>query len=215
MTPPGTQHETRPARDEDIDALTGIARACFAMAPEWRAPDRITRRWWARLIARPDCRVIVAADALGPAGFSIYVPDAAAWRRLERTGPHSRPLKLLVLATNPAMLRSRIAKRRRARHAPPDAGSPRADTRTPADDASWREAEFFIGLIAVLARCRGAGVGSGLLAETERHATERGARLVRLHMDPRNSRARSFYEAHGYRLGGRDGSSFVMVKVLP
>ena len=51
------------------------------------------------------------------------------------------------------------------------------------------------GRRAVEARARGRGIGAALLAEAERHARERGARLMRLHAQ---TGVQGLYSACGY-----------------
>lgn len=70
----------------------------------------------------------------------------------------------------------------------------------PTDDSPWL---FDLYWIAVLDSCRGMGIGSALLAATERRVARLGG--TRIHIET-SSRAqylptRRFYEKHGYRKG--------------
>ncbi len=57
--------------------------------------------------------------------------------------------------------------------------------------------------LAVDGAARGAGVGASLLADAERVARRRGARVLRLEVRPGNRRALRLYRARGYREFGR------------
>ncbi len=67
----------------------------------------------------------------------------------------------------------------------------------------WRES--YLELLWMSTRTRGAGLGSKLLKEAERHARRRGSRLM--HQNTYSFPAPVFYEKQGYRrLGTRSGS---------
>jgi GNAT superfamily N-acetyltransferase len=67
----------------------------------------------------------------------------------------------------------------------------------------WRES--YIELLWLSARARGAGFGSQLIKEAERHARRRGSRLI--HLNTFSFQAPGFYEKCGYRrFGGMSGS---------
>ena len=67
----------------------------------------------------------------------------------------------------------------------------------------WRES--YVELLWLSARARGAGFGSRLIKEAERHARRRGSRLI--HLNTYSFQAPGFYEKQGYRrFGGISGS---------
>jgi len=202
----------------DVDRLTEIVQIGFPMAPEWRAPRFIIRRWWLGLMGRDDCRVIsLRVDGVHH-GFIIYVADEPTWDRIESTGPNSKLVKLFVLLTNREVRRSRLAKRKRirdARKAANEGGAEQsAQSALPTRTEDWHDAEFFAGLMAIDPACRSRGLGTMMLQECERLAAERGSDLVRIYADPRNTRAHALYERLGYRHAGRGKSSLIMLKNL-
>ena len=52
---------------------------------------------------------------------------------------------------------------------------------------------------------RGSGLGARMVAEMRRRANAAGARRLSLKVAASNSRARDFYESHGFRVAGREG----------
>ncbi len=69
--------------------------------------------------------------------------------------------------------------------------------------------QAYLGELAVTEEAEGQGAATALLAAAENWAREHGARLIALETGTRNTRARSFYERHGY---GEE--SVKLVKVL-
>ena len=70
----------------------------------------------------------------------------------------------------------------------------------PTDDSPWL---FDLYWIAVLDSCRGKGIGSALLAATERRVARMGGRRIHIETSsrPQYLPTRRFYEKHGYRKG--------------
>ena len=64
--------------------------------------------------------------------------------------------------------------------------------------------------MAVPAMHQGRGVAAALLAAAERTLRNRGCRVVSLDTTAPLTRARGFYEKHGYRLSGRVDDFFGM-----
>lgn len=203
-----------PAEPRDADRLTEIVQTCFPMAPEWRAPRFVIRRWWRGLMGRTDCRVVCLRVDGVHQGFIIYVADEPTWDRIESTGPNSKLIKLFVLLTNPQVLRSRLRKRKRLREAAQSSPATNPDATVSDRTEHWHDAEFFAGLMAIDPACRSRGLGTMMLQECERLAAERGSDLVRIYADPRNTRAHALYERLGYRHAGRGKGSLVMLKNL-
>jgi GNAT superfamily N-acetyltransferase len=69
--------------------------------------------------------------------------------------------------------------------------------------------QAYVGELVVAEEAEGQGAATALLAAAETWAHERGARLIALETGVRNTRARTFYERHGY---GEE--SIKLVKVL-
>lgn len=205
----------KPAVSSDADRLTEIVQTCFPMAPEWRAPGWIIRRWWLGLMGRDDCRVICLRVDGVHHGFIIYVADEPTWDRIETSGPNNKLVKLYVMLTNRSVRRSRLAKRKRLREARAQTTETEsAQAQSPRREEDWHNAEFFAALMAIDPSCRSKGLGTMMLQECERLAKERGSDLVRIYADPRNVRAHALYERLGYRHAGRSRNSLVMLKNL-
>ncbi|MEW5772957.1 MAG: GNAT family N-acetyltransferase [Thermodesulfobacteriota bacterium] len=70
----------------------------------------------------------------------------------------------------------------------------------PTDDSPWL---FDLYWIAVHDSCRGKGIGSALLAATERRVARMGGRRIHIETSsrPQYLPTRRFYEKHGYRKG--------------
>lgn len=206
----------RTARPEDAARLTGIVRACFPSAPEWWSPKALVNRWWRRLQQDDHCKVLVTEQDGVVAGFVLYVGSESDWVRIESMGPHCKPAKILAVLCYPRILRSRLAKRRRVARifAARDQSDPQTGIHE--DTAKrWKDAEFFLGLIAVDPAFRGSGHGKKLLQACEQLALARNAAFVRIHMDPRNNQAQGMYARAGYTMSGHDAKSLIMVKMLP
>jgi ribosomal protein S18 acetylase RimI-like enzyme len=65
------------------------------------------------------------------------------------------------------------------------------------------EVVAYIQTIEVAPDQRGQGAGGELLHRVEASARAAGAQLIRLHVDAENTAALRLYEAHGYRIEGR------------
>lgn len=68
--------------------------------------------------------------------------------------------------------------------------------------------------MAVIAGRRGGGVGAALLAGFLDRARAAGVRAVSLSVEDGNTRARTLYERHGFRVVGRSGGSDTMLLEL-
>lgn len=162
------------------------------------------------------CKVLIAEQGDQVAGFVLYVASEADWIRIESMGPHAKPAKVLAVLGHPRILRSRLAKRRRvAKIFAAQDQAVLAEPQSSKNTASWKSAEFFLGLIAVDPACRGSGHGKNLLHACEQLAIARNATFVRIHMDPRNTQAQAVYARSGYTKSGHDAKSLIMVKKLP
>lgn len=217
-----TQSEIRKAEPADIPALTSIGVACFKMAPEWNAPRFMINSWWQRVMDREDCLVLVAVCNDSVNGFSIYTASELVWNDISTSGPNHKISKLITMLARPAILRSKIQKRRKIQkssdsNTPPESNQSTSDlseSHNAGKARCWKSARFFLGIIAISPTSQRSRIGSDLLAATERIAHESGDKFVRMHLDPRNHRARSFYAKHGYSPAGYSQNSLIMTKDL-
>jgi hypothetical protein len=210
------------AEHGDIESLTKIGIDCFRMAPEWNAPKPLIHAWWREILRRRDCKVLVFCHKEGISGFSIYVSHEHVWNEISASGPNRKIVKIIAAIVNPAIVKSKLQKRRSLKKSTPKLSNSEGlqcerreyDANARDRQPAWNRARFFLGIIAVSPMNQRAQAGSSLLSATEDLARESGAVLVRMHLDPRNERARSFYTKHGYAPAGNDHNSLVMTKEL-
>lgn len=209
------QHNFAIATLEDIPRLAEIGKVCFASAPEWNAPRFIIERWWKSIILADESDVLVLRSDGRVEAFIIYVDNEEVWNYYEKIGPNSRSVKLLTMLLRPKVLRSRLKKlaKLKLKSTNLQQVSPQDKRDEPVADQGSR-AEFFAALMGVDPSFRGRGIGRSMLEACERMACDRGTRLVRIYVDPRNARAQTIYETMGYSHAGRMRNSLMMIKEL-
>lgn len=204
------------ATDTDIPRLVEIGQTCFPNAPEWNAPKFMISRWWRRIIYSSESKVIVLKSDHQIQSFIIYVDNEQVWNRLEKSGPNAKLIKIATAIFHPRILKSQLSKRMILKsQKAPNTGLPKSSEQPPAaDDNPHKDAQFFAGLMGVDPSFRGQGIGRNMLLECEKFAAARGTRLVKIYVDPRNSRAQSIYMSMGYSHAGRVRNSLMMVKKI-
>ena len=208
-------HSFSTATPSDVDRLVLIGRVCFPNAPEWNAPHFIIARWWRKIICSADSKVFVLRDDGEAKAFIIYVADESVWDRLESEGPNRKSIKILVSILRPRLLKSRIIKLRKLRGDSTVHNAAQKENDFATIDVSHdSEPEFFAGLMGVDPQFRKRGIGRSLLEACEAMARERGTKIVKIYVDPRNRKAQSIYESMGYAHAGRWHNSLMMTKSL-
>lgn len=204
----------RTADQEDSSALVMMCRACFRRSPEWYAPGWVVRRWWRGLIRDSACHVEVIEHDRSTVGYLVTTSSYSVWRHWLAVGPNRKWLKLMVMLTRPAMFKSLLKKKLRARAAsgadkPCGEGSTKL-ARVTSDSVIAGRSGLYLANMAMIPETRGLGGGKRIVERFIELGISEGVEVLWLHVDPRNEVAQGLYARYGFVTDGVEGSSLLM-----